>query len=128
MAMIGDCHVDSRLSYFLSAWEWITSDRYFLRGWPGRHSLSPLWGCLCFVKDSCREAIVQATVQIRGTIGKGSSLPRNEAMETVHLLQDWGILFPLLPGSQGPWWLPPYPQSWAQHFSRFKILLGDLQL
>ncbi len=40
-----------------------------------------------------------------------SSLLNKRAVETVDLSRDQGgILFPLLPGHQAHWWVPPHPQ------------------
>ncbi len=102
--------VGGRLSFFLPAWQRITSDKFVMVGYQtGVHP--PVCEASPFVSVSCGDTIAKAAVQTTGAVGRGFIPPQQEGRgDCRFVLGPGGILFPLLPGHQAHWWVLPHPQ------------------
>ncbi len=64
-----------------------------------------------FVFVSCGDTVAQAAVQMTGAVGRGFIPPIQEGRGDCRFVTGpGGILFPLFPGHQAHWWVPPHPQ------------------
>ncbi len=64
-----------------------------------------------FVSVSCGDSVAQVAVQTTSAVGRGFVPAEQEGRGDCRFVPEpGGILFPLLPGHQAHWWVPPHPQ------------------
>ncbi len=84
-----------------------------------------------FVSVSCVDTVSKAAVQTTGAVGRGFVPPEQGGHGDCRSVPGpGGILFPLLPGHQAHWWVPPHPQPTRSQlvYSSGQILHGDPDL
>ncbi len=111
-----------RLSFFLAAWQQITSDNP-RGGQPG------LFPPVCEAPPLLETMLPRLLSKQQALWEEVASLLKKWAVETVDLSQDQGgILFPSFPGYQMHRWFPPHPKPQGiEHVSScFQIPYGDL--